>query len=210
MEYRRSLPTAYTWIITVFAVLLMSGCGKSDRDASRERDQREKDRVMRIAVFSGRVHQLEETLDLLERDVDIQRNRIQAARGDLEAIKGGLKAYARNPFPVPEVTSATAAAILKNYRDDKIKHDVERKKAEKSTLSFLLLLAFIAFVVVWFGKMWKDRRVENGKDTIGEVGGESPGGSYTYPASPPGSSPETLASGEEADSEKDPEPPLGE
>lgn len=200
MNSRRVFLHLKTALVAIAALTVLSGCGKSEEEEAREREERDRARLERVARFSGRVQQLEETLDLLDRDVDIQRGRIRTARADLEAIKENLKSYSRNPFPIPDITTATASAFFdEDYRKENKRREEQAKDDENRAISTLLLLAFIAFFVVWFGKMWRDRK--QSPETVDDVrswesapaappsphasaesAGAGSGSTYTYPS----------------------------
>jgi hypothetical protein len=165
----------------------LPGCGNDkdrDKDDRDDRDHRRRAYVSRVSALAARMDQLDETLDQLEQETVIQQNRIAAAKGDLAVIRETIAGYETRVSRYVDATTTGAIARDRRDADRRTPDRHDREKAEDATLSTLLLVAFLAIVIVFGAKMWRDRRRTEEEDIYPPP--ESPGSaaSYTYPAPP--------------------------
>ena len=168
-------------------VLCLAACG-DDRDKKDNDDDSRRDKaravVGRVQALNARLNQLEDTLDQLDQETQIQRNRISAAKGDLAVIRETIAAAEGRAARYLDDDS-TEAAILRHSRSDRRdseEREREREEAENRTMSTVLLLAFLAVVIIFGGKLWRDRaRATDGMDVSEGVASH---GGYTYPTPP--------------------------
>lgn len=177
-----------SWLAIAALSFALVACGGSDEKKKDSNDRKEKARVVasKVSALQARIDQLEDTLEQLDRETEIQQNRISAAKGDLAVIRETIDAAeAQTAHYLDRASSQTA--IARKIRDSRREDDrkQEREEAENSTLSTVLLLCFLAIVIIFGGKLWRDRsRATEGMD-VSEGMASGSGASYTYPASTP-------------------------
>lgn len=172
------------YVIAGAVALLLTACGGSDRKT--ETREKERPRISRYETLVVRIDQMQQTLEQLEQENEIQRNRLAAAKGDLAVIRDTV--IGRKGAAGERITTTIVV------KQEPARADVteDRRAAENRTLSTILLLCFLAIVILFIGKLWRDR------SHPGEAAGYQPaqppspsapppssGGSYTYPSTGP-------------------------
>jgi hypothetical protein len=175
------------WAAIAAVALCLAGCGDNgdkDRDDKDRNEDRARAVVGRTQALQARLDQLEDTLDQLELETEIQRNRISAAKGDLSVIRETIASAEDKAIRYIDRTTTGAVLVRDTRVERRERQEVrdERERAENRTLSTVLLLSFLAIVIIFGGKLWRDRnRAANGI-TVTESPSASTSGSYTYPA----------------------------
>ena len=140
--------------LVAVCALMLGGCGGSGKE-KRTDDEKMKERAERalsLRIDLGRTQQM---INQLRTYQETQAKQLAAAQSQLDALQSTLDSL-ENRYPALRTTTATLQHV-KATRAAEQSEDAAKQEAGRGVFSTILIVLFIAFVVVWFSKIWRSK-----------------------------------------------------
>jgi hypothetical protein len=139
--------------VGICCATLLCACG----DDEKEKKAKDKKALNAAPGLKKRFIQLDNTLTQLDRESDIQKQKIASARAELQSIHDMLAQGKLEQLGLEEFSTTAVSVVPVSTRESRKANPAEKEEAQNKALGVVSVVLFTLFLIVYFGKLWKDR-----------------------------------------------------